>query len=196
MKKLFSFSLLLVFSFFFMSCEKEETVTVLPETEAKMDRSFDFNSDDIDEKASYTLDADETQLVLENKILEVSFSPARQDGKDAIFFEIYEADLANGYVGKYKVQSLPDPASGPAKTTYYHYMNSGSGSVLLSGGNTIDGEFEITSFDYETQLASGKFTVVMKDVTDPTRYNANLADARKCDVTVTGEFTNLILVKP
>ena len=53
----------------------------------------------------------------------------------------------NGYVGKYKVKSLPDADSGPIETTYYHYMNSGAGSALFSGGNTIDGELEIISFE-------------------------------------------------
>ncbi|MFD2998976.1 hypothetical protein ACFS7Z_01275 [Pontibacter toksunensis] len=196
MKKLFPLSILFLFCFLFTACDEEETASVVPETEATMERVFDFHNADANDEESYTLGAAEVQMALENDVLEIIFAPARPQGKEALVFIINKADLVNGYVGKYKVKSLPDADSGPAETTYYYYMGSGSGSALFSGGNTIDGELQIISFDPKNKLASGKFTVVMEDAFDPTKYNASLADVRTCDITVSGGFKNLKLVQP
>lgn len=193
MKKLFPFSLLLVCNFLFVSCDQEEINPVAPEAEASMDRTISFYTDDADQKASYTLGSQEMHLVMENDELEVMFAPSSPPAKDGLVFKIKREDFADGYVGKYSVKSVPDTELGLAETTYYYYMGTGAGSALFSSGNIMEGEFEITAYDPESRLASGKFEVLMEDAIDPTRYSTNLADVRKCDISVTGAFRNLEL---
>ncbi|WP_018478033.1 hypothetical protein [Pontibacter roseus] len=195
MKKLFHYACLLALPLLLGACDEEEKETPLPEPEASLNRTFDFKNADEDEKATYTLGAFESHLVLENGKLELAFSPAAPTGKDALVFKIKSTDIPSGYVGKYSVKSLPETEAGKAETTYYHYLGTGGGSALMSGGNTMAGEVEITAFDTQNQLASGKFEITMPDAYDPTRYNPNLDDARKCDITVTGFFKNLRLVR-
>jgi len=178
--------------FLFAACHDRGTDTAIPEPEATMERIISFYNDDEGDKASYTLAYPEMTMELKYNRLEIRFAPTRPARKDELIFQIDEADLRNGYVGNYKVST---PETGQADVIYYHYMSTGDGSVLVSDGNNIEGEFEITSFDARHQRFNGRYTVFIKDELDPTRYNYNQANPRKCDITVTGNFEGLHLRK-
>lgn len=191
MKNRTPFTWLLSLTFLFTACHDKEAETAIPDPEATMDRTITFHREAEEDKASYTLTYPEATMKFENNALETRFAPSRPAGKDEIIFNISGADVRNGYVGKYKVNSA---GISQADVIYYHYMSTGDGSVLISDGNNMEGEFEITSFDPRNQTASGRYSVVIKNEFDPTRYNYNQANPRTCDITVTGSFEGLNLM--
>jgi hypothetical protein len=197
MKKIISFVWLCSLAISFASCDQkeEEAVSILPNVEATMERTFDYLESEEEDRVVYTLNLSEMQLLSDDDRLEVMFAPTRPAKKDALVFNIRKSDLKNGYVGLYKIKSLSNNKSGQAELTYYHYHNKTSSNALFSVGNQMEGNFEIKTYNASTGLASGSYVINIKNVIDPTAYENNPVKPRKCDITVKGEFNNLKLQK-
>jgi hypothetical protein len=195
MKKIIPSVCLYAWVFMAVSCSpKDDEATIVPKVEASMERKFNFEESTEEDKITYTLGLPEMKLLSDDEKLEIMFAPARPAGKDAVVFRIKKSELANGYIGTYKIRSLSNGKSGHSDLTYYHYYNKTGSTALFSSGNRMEGNIEIKSYNASTGLASGSFVVNIKNVTDPASKEINPARPRKCDVVVTGEFSNLKLV--
>ncbi|WP_026464361.1 hypothetical protein [Adhaeribacter aquaticus] len=112
-------------------------------------------------------------------------------GDDHISFKIPVANLKSDYIGKYNLKSLPEPANGQASVYYVHYANASGGSMFDSRWNTLEGLYEIKSYDAKHQLVSGEYTLTMKQVGDPYTADQGFPDRKKVDITVSGTFKNV-----
>lgn len=194
MKKIISFVWLCAVAASLVSCDQkeEETTSILPGLEATMDRTFDYLESDEADRVFYTLSLSEMQLLSDDEKLEMIFAPDKPVRMDAVVFNIKKTELKNGFVGQYKIKSLTN-RTGQAELTYYHYHNKTNSNALFSVGNQMEGSFEIETYNASTGLASGRYVVNIKNVTDPKAYKNNPLIPRKCDITLSGEFNNLKL---
>ncbi len=178
------------------ACDKQTdgTDTAVPRLSATLERTFNYTESAEENRAVYAMGTSELQVVSDEERVEISFAPTRPAANDAITFRLLKQDLLGGYVGTYTVRSLSNNKKGSADFTYYHYYNKTSKSALFSSGNRMEGQLEIKTYNASTGLASGTFKVVIRNVTDPTSFDASQASNRKCDVTLTGEFSHLKLL--
>jgi hypothetical protein len=178
------------------ACDKQTdgAETAVPRISATLERTFDYTEATEDNRAVYAMGTGELQVVTDEDKIEISFAPTRPAANDALTFRLLKQDLFGGYVGTYTIRSLSNNKKGHADLTYYHYYNKTSKSALFSSGNIMEGQLEIKTYNASTGLASGTFTVVIRNVTDPTSFDSNSSSTRKCDVKLSGEFSHLKLL--
>jgi hypothetical protein len=206
MKKTFYFLLALTIGFTACNHEKDRQELSLPATTASMTRNLDFimkgtkrdtiytTADNILTGANYsTEDRGENRKTLFN----ISFDAGPHfngTSGDFVLFQIDTLKLRPGFTGTY---TLAVQDQYPLANIRYVYSTKGltgglSGSIVESGmGMPMVGSITITEYDPKNHLMSGSYSFSASLNNDPTRQNIIFDADDKCNLQVTGVFTNL-----
>lgn len=115
-------------------------------------------------------------------------------GTEGIGFTLDRTKLPATLTGTYTLKSLRDRTLDADVTYYYDLPESRGGGTIIypSSMQYVTGSFAINSYDAKRQLLSGTYTATLTGASDPTAAYMTFPK-RKCDITVTGTFTNMPL---
>lgn len=197
MKKLSLLPILFFFLVLFSACDTDKDPEVLPAAEAEMNRAIVYAYEEPQSALidSYSKSSTESSISYDNEHLSASFGVPSHVGKDHISFVIHKSGLKNNFIGGYTLQSLPAPADGDAFIMYSYRQDTGTNAIIDSDMATIQGHFTVSAYDAKHQLISGTYEVKMVNVIDPANYDITQTNFRKCDITVTGRFTNVKVIQ-
>ncbi|RFP66080.1 hypothetical protein D0N36_04980 [Hymenobacter lapidiphilus] len=114
------------------------------------------------------------------------------EGKDAMSFTVPRASLTAALTGVYELRSLASPAA-PVASVYTFFRSRAAGSINSTTYRNVRGQLTITGYDAQRQLLTGSYQAQLENVSDPADNNGASGDALRCNVEVTGSFTNLKL---
>lgn len=122
--------------------------------------------------------------------LVVGVNPATSS--ESISFELSRPKLPAALTGTYTLQTLRDQTLDAASTYQYRQPESlGGGTIIYpSSMQHVTGNFVISGYDAKRQLLSGTYTATLTGASDPTVAYGTFPK-RKCDITVSGTFTNI-----
>lgn len=119
--------------------------------------------------------------------------------QDEVGLTIPRALMPATLVGRYAFQAPIKPSQG----AYYHYLAQkpdkpapasrdawAYDSSWLPSTGAVTGAVDITAYDAQHQLLSGRFQLALTGVYDPRALSTEYI-TRRCDLTLTGTFTNV-----
>lgn len=183
---------LLASSLLISACQKDndpQPQANLPETEVKLQRITTYLSTNrYDNEQGYSEKTLQNTAALYADKLQLDFDAT--EGKDAISFTIPRASLTTGLIGTYELRSSINPEAS-ATSAYTFYRSRAVGFINSATYRDIQGQLTITAYDAQRKLLTGKYKGRLENIVDPADSNTSSGDALRCNVEITGSFTNL-----
>ncbi len=183
---------LLAFSLLISACQKDndpQPQSNLPEAEVKLQRATTYLSTSrYDNEQGYSQKTLQNTAVLDSDKLQLDFDAT--EGKDAISFTVPRASLSAAFTGTYELRSSASPAA-PTISVYTFYRSRATGFINSATYRDIRGQLTITAYDAQRKLLTGTYKGRLENIVDPADSSTSSGDALRCNVEITGSFTNL-----
>jgi hypothetical protein len=105
------------------------------------------------------------------------------------------SQLSKDLAGTYAYKSKGNSTTPPTTLNYYAIIPGYDGRSSWVFGSLIHypiGSLTITAYDAQRKLLSGRFTATMANTSDPMETD-NAPISRRCDLSLSGTFTDLVL---
>ncbi|NVO30213.1 hypothetical protein [Hymenobacter lapidiphilus] len=172
------------------SCQKEDDPQPgVPEAEVEMQRATTYLSTSrFNNEQGYSQKTLQSTATLATDKLQLDFDAI--EGKDAISFTVPRSSLTTAFVGVYELRTLASHAA-PVASVYTFFRSRAAGSINSTTYRNMRGQLTITGYDAQRQLLAGSYQAQLENVADPADDNGASGDALRCNVEITGSFTNL-----
>ncbi|NVO83445.1 hypothetical protein [Hymenobacter terrestris] len=137
---------------------------------------------------SYSQKTLQSTVTLATDKLQLDFDAI--EGKDAISFTVPRSSLTTAFVGVYELRTLASPAA-PVASVYTFFRSRAANFINSATYRNMRGQLTITGYDAQRQLLTGSYQAQLENVSDPADSNSSSGDALRCNVEITGSFTNL-----
>ncbi|TGD77812.1 hypothetical protein [Hymenobacter wooponensis] len=172
--------------------DREQTPEPLPEPAVTYSRSIIYQDNGQHRDTTFQAKQLEAYVTQSAQSLSVGVQPATTT--EGINFALDRTKLPATLTGSYTLRTIGNRTLDADVNYYYDLPESrGGGTVIYpSSMQYVTGSFAISSYDAKRQLLSGTYTATLTGASDPTVAYSTFPK-RKCDITVTGTFTNVPL---
>ncbi|AKD04791.1 hypothetical protein POKO110462_10105 [Pontibacter korlensis] len=196
MKKLLTLTLITALALGFSACDKDPD-EVTPTAQAELNRAIVYSYEQPQSflVKLYGEGSTETYASYDTEHFGISIGAPLNVGKDNITFVISEEDLKSNLSGAYTLKTLPDVSEGQVDVTYSYLRDAHTRSIITSDKSNIEGHFTISAHDTKRHLVSGTYELVIPNAYDPTVDQFTEPNLRRCDISISGSFTNVKVIQ-
>ncbi|MBC6699901.1 hypothetical protein [Hymenobacter sp. BT190] len=177
---------------FTAGCSKDDQELPEPTPQPTMSYSRSIVYQDNGQRRDTTFQAAQLKAYVTQTAQSLSMGAEPITGTEGIGFEMERTKLPAALTGTYTLKTLRDRTLDAGVNYYYDQPESlGGGTIIYpSGMQHVTGNLIISSYDAKRQLLSGSYTATLTGAKDPTVAYMTFPK-RKCDIVVTGTFTNI-----
>lgn len=172
--------------------DREETPEPRSEPAVNYSRSIVYHDNGPRRDTTFQVQQLEAYANQDAQNLAIGVHPAATT--EGIGFVLNRVKLSATLTGTYTLNTLRDRTRDADVTYYYDLPESLGGGTILYFNNAqhLTGNLTITGYDTKRQLLNGTYTTTLEGASDPTVPYTTFPK-RKCDITITGTFTNIPL---
>lgn len=172
--------------------DREETPEPTPEPAMTYSRSIVYHDNGQHRDTTFQAQQLEAYANQDAQQLAIGVHPATTT--EGVGFVLDRAKLPTSLTGTYTLKTLRDRTRDADVTYYYDLPESLGGGTILYFSNMqhLTGNLTITRYDAKRHLLSGTYTTTLEGSNDPVVQYSTFPK-RKCDITITGTFTNIPL---